>query len=60
MFLDSYAYLLRIVHFRSKSCIFVILYKNIIFSGCIGYAEIFFFFMVEYKPLILILDDANV
>ena len=35
--------------------------RNIIFSGCIGYAEIFFLlFTVEYKLLILILDDANV
>ena len=34
--------------------------KNIIFSGCIGYAEMFLLSMVESKPLILILDDANV
>ena len=35
--------------------------KIIIFSGCIGYAEIFFLlFMVEYKLFILILDNTNV
>ena len=31
IFLDSYAYLLRIARFRSKTCIFVIFDKNIIF-----------------------------
>ena len=33
--------------------------KNIIFSSCVGYAEIFSFVYGESKLLILILDDAN-
>ena len=44
IFLDSYAYLLRIAYFRSKKLYFCDFFdKNIIFSGCIGYAEIFSF-----------------
>ena len=35
--------------------------KNIMFSGCKGYAEIFFLsFKVEYKLFIFILDNTNV
>ena len=46
---------------RQKTVFLWFFDKNIIFSGCIGYAEIFsLLFMVESKFYILILDNANV
>ena len=45
---------------RQKSVFLWFFDKNIIFSGCIGYAEIFLLYLVESKLLILILDNANV
>ena len=45
IFVDSNAYMLRIAHAKSKSCILVIFWlkKCYFFPGCIGYAKIFTF-----------------
>ena len=46
IFVDSKAYLLKNAHFHdftSKGCIFCDFLIKVIFSGCIGYAEIFSF-----------------